>query len=433
MQEMMKEGLTQWVPLAPLLAALGIMLSLALMVERFLQIFAWVIERLNLVREFATEPPARQFDETVALYQKAKAEDELLRQPPDPSAEREPEIPRRNEEPMQTPPLPFTPAQPIKLTKEFWLQISGLLVAVAVCIYSRFSIWGLVEWLKHWAAGQPPTETPATLAGMIFTGIIIGAGSKPVHFLMNFLIKRKVIVTRESLKKATPVTPPPSAAMPPAPPSTPSPVESPPSSPPLTIEKLVGVRYDGGYQPQRLEYTHQRTRPIDLIVYHHTAMHPDAPLEAIIAQFEQRGWLTGYHAVVFPDGRIQVICRWDRIGNHAKGYNDRSLGLALHGNFETRPTVPQNNARGQYGPSIPTSDQLDAAARLIALWMHLYDMPQAFKNVLVPHSDLNSTACPGNRFPHAALQELAKTYYQRWEADQTFQAALQAFKRMPMV
>ncbi len=438
MQEMIKEGLVRFVPLAPLMAALGIMLSLSLMVERFLEIFAWIIERLNLVRHFATRPPEGAVDATIALQKQASAEDALLRNPPDlQTGGPESDIPLHPDRADAGPnwqAKPYEPGQPVKLTKEFWLQLSGMLVAVGICIYSKFSIWGLVEWLKQWAAGRQPDEAQATALGMVFTGIIIGAGSKPVHFLMNFLLKRKIVITRETLKKGE-LAPRPGAAAPqPSPPAETPPAAPAPSPAALpSIEAIVGVQYDGGYLPQRLEYTHQRTRPIDMIVYHHTAMHSQAPLEAIIEKFEQRGWLTSYHAVVFADGGIHPICRWDRIGNHARGYNDRSLGLALHGNFETDPAASHSNPHGEYGPSVPTSEQLHAAARLIALWIHLYDLPRDIKNVLVPHGELANTACPGSRFPHDALQELARSYYDRWTRDDGFQTALKAFKRMPMV
>ena len=55
----------------------------------------------------------------------------------------------------------------------------------------------------------------------------------------------------------------------------------------------------------------------------------------MVKVIKDKGWLTGYHCVVVKDGSIHPFCRWDRYGNHAKGHNLTSLGIAFNGNFET--------------------------------------------------------------------------------------------------
>ena len=61
--------------------------------------------------------------------------------------------------------------------------------------------------------------------------------------------------------------------------------------------------------------------------------------EDVIRVFENKEWLTGYHCVVFKDGSARVICRLDRLGNHAKPHNGHSLELHLMGTLKQRIDV----------------------------------------------------------------------------------------------
>jgi N-acetyl-anhydromuramyl-L-alanine amidase AmpD len=302
----------------------------------------------------------------------------------------------------------------------------------------KFSIWVFVTW----AAKGSFEAIAANRLEYIFTGIIIGAGSKPVYFLMNFLVNRKFVKEKEKLQPET-------LAVEPAASSeiagarngklVPLPAAAPP--PHKTIEELVGFVYDGGDRPQRLESTHFFQKPINLIVYHHTAMHSDSPYEEITREFDRKGWLTGYHCIIFKDGTIRVLCRWDRFGNHAQGYNSHSLGVALHGNFETNPKVPFSNYKGQFGITQPTLEQVDSAARIAALWALLHNIALVFPaktaanfpKGLVPHKDISQKACPGNNFPHEKFRGSVKHYAAAWKQDQTFMDALKDFREHPMV
>ncbi len=449
------------IPLAPLLTKLGVMLTLSLMVERFLAAINWVVNRLFLIQVSADLEITQEKENQLELTSHAMAEAEILASSPDPKAN----LPADPHEIEPHPHIETTPAYKnsvyinpdsrfdikkvkeakeidartrIKVIKEFWLQILGLLVAVVGCYYMKFSIWVFVTW----AAKGSFEAIAANRLEYIFTGIIIGAGSKPVYFLMNFLINRKFVMDKEKLQpEAQAAEPAASSEIAGTRNGQIIPLSAAAQPPHKTIEELVGFIYDGGDRPQRLESTHFFQKPIDLIVYHHTAMHSDSPYQEITREFDRKGWLTGYHCIVFKDGTIRVLCRWDRFGNHAQGYNNHSFGVALHGNFETNPKVPFSNYKGQFGITQPTPEQVDSTARIAALWALLRNIAVAFPaktdpnfpKGLVPHKDISQKACPGGNFPHEKFRQSVKHYAAAWKQDPTFMDALTDFSEHPMV
>ncbi|MFQ5769874.1 MAG: peptidoglycan recognition family protein [bacterium] len=439
----------EFIPLAPLLTKLGVMLTLALVVERFMAIFNWIINRLFIVQASTDWEAIKQKQEQLELTNRAIKEAEILQAPitnpvqPQSDPREIESFPEGNgiQPDSRFDIKKITQPERLKVIKEFWLQILGAGVAVSGCFYMKFSIWVFITWAKNGGALSAIQSHPWEY---IFTGIIIGAGSKPVNFLMNFIINRKIEISREEATKEAkkPVEQPPATTKEVIP-TSPA-IVTPPVSSRLglnTIEDIVGFEYDGGDRPQRLENTHLFKKPIDMIVYHHTAMHSDSPFEEILREFDRKGWLTGYNCVVLKDGSIRVLCRWDRFGNHVKGFNNHSLGIALHGNFETNSKVPFSNYNGQYGILHPTSSQVDATARVVTLWtfMHKIDLrfpannDTHFPKGIVPHKDLAPKACPGGNFPHQHFQERVKNYTNMWKNDKNFQQALNDFKAIPRV
>jgi hypothetical protein len=427
------------IPLAPLLAKLGVMLTLALMVERFLTIFNWLINRLFMVQVTGEQEAIAKENQKLQSLELAIAEAALLQTQPAAATADPREIepnPTRAQPDSRFDVAEMAAPDRLKVTKEFWLQILGTLVAVAGCYYMKFSIWIFVRW----AIGEGSLESiQSTVLEYIFTGIIIGAGSKPVNFLMNFLINRRLVVTREKAAEEAKPEAAPEAKPVLVPKPKPAPDLEPPK--PKSIEQIVGFVYDGGDRPERLQHSHLFKKPIDMIVYHHTAMHSDAPFEELTKEFDRKGWLTGYNCVVFKDGAIRVLCRWDRFGNHAVGYNNHSLGVALQGNFETNPKVPFSNHNGRLGILRPTAEQVDAAARVTALWALMHQIEVAFPEKtsptfpkgIIPHMYVAQKACPGGNFPYAEFKQAVERYAKLWKADEEFQTALNAFKAQPMV
>src|SRR5262249_13637215 len=151
-------------------------------------------------------------------------------------------------------------------------------------------------------------------------------------------------------------------------------------------------------------------------------------------------WITGYHCVVMPDGAIKPFCRWDRYGNHAQGLNDRSLGIAFHGNFHTKADDKFSNADGRYGNQKPTEAQLHSGARVVALWLSLYpDIlgpdKTNFQRPILPHHKAmpNHTVCPGSNFPEDAFEALLRQYYEAWSHSQLAQDGVKEFKQLKYV
>jgi N-acetyl-anhydromuramyl-L-alanine amidase AmpD len=81
------------------------------------------------------------------------------------------------------------------------------------------------------------------------------------------------------------------------------------------------------------------------------------------------------------------VTRWreQKDGAHAKGWNDVAIGICLVGNYEnTDPTPAQT-------------------ASLVRLLRHLRRRFGIPAERVVGHGTLNPTACPGKRFPMAAI------------------------------
>lgn len=269
----------------------------------------------------------------------------------------------------------------------------------------------------------------------IFTGLVIGGGSQPIHLLIRFISERKVTAdaapaagedeneiakTRELAKVV----------------STGNLVTEAKEDQALAWGDVV---YAGGVSPGELDTVHKRSGPPNLIIYHHTAMSSVSSFQDVVDEFRvAKKWVTGYHCVVMPDGAIKPFCRWDRNGSHALGRNDRSLGIAFHGNFHTSPDDKYSNADGRYGNQKPTEAQLHAGARVIALWLSLYpDIKPEFEHCVLPHrkamADPKHTVCPGSNFPEKDFEKLVTQYYDAWSHSKAAQAGVAEFKKLQYV
>jgi hypothetical protein len=101
------------------------------------------------------------------------------------------------------------------------------------------------------------------------------------------------------------------------------------------------------------------------------------------------GWTDiGYHAGVElvtngPNADYEVLMGrpWDRPGAHAKDQNHDSLGICFIGNYDL---------------TVPPEPMLIAGAKLIALWMRLFQIDEYG---IYGHSDFSDKSCPGTKFP----------------------------------
>lgn len=119
----------------------------------------------------------------------------------------------------------------------------------------------------------------------------------------------------------------------------------------------------------------------NLIVVHHVGSTDKDVSAAEIHQWHlANGWSgIGYHYVVRKNGTIERGRPMDSVGAHVYGFNEKSIGIVVVGDFEQ---------------AIPKDAQLDATARLMAELCTLYKIRPATQTI-VGHRDLLITACPG--------------------------------------
>ena len=265
---------------------------------------------------------------------------------------------------------PATDPDDARTLKPFILQILGLATGIILAAFNDLRLFGSLV---------SSADVPATTDHLL-TGLLIGGGSAPIHVLIRFVSERKVPTVRSSGEEQKEAAAQPTASSPEKPGQTAFPslkgggAPSIVTAPPGQVDGWLDIAYKGGVDPDVLESIHLRGNDPDLIVYHHTAMNSCSTFDDVVRVIQSRKdsrntpWVTGYNCVVTYDGAIRPFCRWDRYGNHAAGFNRRSLGIAFNGNFENNPNVPYSNANGRYGTRQPSEEQLKSGARLIALW-----------------------------------------------------------------
>lgn len=258
-----------------------------------------------------------------------------------------------------------------------------------------------------------------TLTDTLVSGLVIGGGSQPIHVILRFLTTRRVSIGEDLPDKPT---------------QTPTKANKPEASKVATTTKrVIAIEYDGGVDIDKLQSRNFRPANPNKIVYHHTAMHHENSFQAVVDEITKiKKWSTGYHCVIMPNGEVEFFCRWDRVGNHAYGANQESLGIAFHGNFHTKGNDQFTNSNGQFGNQEPTDAQIDAGAKVIALWAHVYGIPLDFSEHVVPHYLVKPTACPGSNFPHQLLHNKIKHYYQTWQTGKA-QQEIADYKALPYV
>jgi hypothetical protein len=312
-----------------------------------------------------------------------------------------------------------------KTLKRFVLQIFGFAFGIFLVHYSG------IQLFSSFLRALQMTATMPVWLDFLFTGLLIGAGSAPMHTLVRFVTTRKITFAKESnsAEEKQEAKDPESKAT--------AFLEQ--SSDPV-VETWIDIPYFGGVDRHILEGVHLRENNPDMIIYHHTGMKSDSTFEDVVrtikSHTDSRGnqWLTAYNCVVLYDGTIRPFCRWDRYGNHTAGFNRQSLGIALNGNFETDPKVPYSNPDGRMGASMPSEAQLKAVARVITLWLNLYeDIRLDFDKCIVPHNRLAAKSCPGNGFPYSRFQDMIYYYAELWRNSEIIQQRIAEYKFKPYI
>ena len=130
-----------------------------------------------------------------------------------------------------------------------------------------------------------------------------------------------------------------------------------------------------------------RNSTSEIILHHAEASH--ASVEDINRWHLERGWAgIGYNYYVRKDGTIwRGRPEW-AVGAHAKGHNDKSIGICCEGAYMS-----------EHMP----------AAQLAALKDLIRDIMSRYgKLKLLRHKDVNETDCPGVNFPWNEVQKYAE-------------------------
>ena len=136
----------------------------------------------------------------------------------------------------------------------------------------------------------------------------------------------------------------------------------------------------------RGNFTKRNLSDIDLIVLHHSGSAMDrTTIHSIHRWHLQLGWLgCGYHFVIHGDGSVFQGRPVDAVGSHARGFNGRSIGICVVGNFEEE---------------YPTLQQQEAVGKLI-----LYLQNKLGDLEIKKHNQVAATLCPGRNFSYFVPQ-----------------------------
>lgn len=147
-------------------------------------------------------------------------------------------------------------------------------------------------------------------------------------------------------------------------------------------------------------------RHIDRIVIHHSASAANAHTWSDIRRWHlAKGWSDiGYHFGVVHDGDAWSVVRGrpvEQIGAHAKGFNERSIGICVEGNYDLAP--PPREAFEQLVELVWTLGQAHGLVRVPAAIA--VNGESGVPSWIKGHRELPyPTACPGRYFPLGELR-----------------------------
>ena len=145
----------------------------------------------------------------------------------------------------------------------------------------------------------------------------------------------------------------------------------------------------------------QKRNKTDLIVLHH-AEASSCSAQNIHNWHLSNGWIgIGYHFLVRKDGSIYAGRPEWALGAHAKGYNDKSIGICFEGKFNKE---------------MMSETQIKVGKELVEYLKKKYQITNVKR-----HSDLMVTDCPGSNFPFERItgvkENLILSFQQAAKAD----------------
>ena len=126
----------------------------------------------------------------------------------------------------------------------------------------------------------------------------------------------------------------------------------------------------------------------EYLIIHHTGGTDANPLadtshhtfEVVDEWHKSLGWDgIGYNYFIEKDGKLQSGRPENIKGAHTIGYNDKSIGICLAGNFDF---------------SLPTTEQVNTLKELLKTLQNRYKIPA---EKIVPHRKFASKTCYGNK------------------------------------
>ena len=129
-----------------------------------------------------------------------------------------------------------------------------------------------------------------------------------------------------------------------------------------------------------LQFKEMNTRKVTNRIILHHAEATNCAAEDIHGWHLNNGWSgAGYHFLIRKTGEIYRLRPEDKVGAHAGGSNNDSIGVCFEGRYqeETMPEV-----------------QIKAGQELVDYLKQKYGMTKVQK-----HSDVCNTSCPGKNFP----------------------------------
>jgi len=135
-------------------------------------------------------------------------------------------------------------------------------------------------------------------------------------------------------------------------------------------------------------YETRDTDDIGTIIIHHTTGDAFGSTQNIATGHINRGFPgIGYHYLIDGAGVIEQVNYHETISWHAAFHNDDSIGISLKGSF--------------MGDSMPSDDQLDAAAWLVDRLQEMYYITDVIGHKETDYAQTadGATACPGDTWP----------------------------------
>ena len=112
-------------------------------------------------------------------------------------------------------------------------------------------------------------------------------------------------------------------------------------------------------------------------------------MEMVNAWHKAKGWDgIGYNWFIEKDGKLVKGRDENKVGAHTIGYNDKSIGICLAGNFDA---------------TLPTAEQTETLKKLLIEKTAQYNIP---KEKIVPHRTFASKTCYGRKLSDTWARDL---------------------------